>query len=86
MDEGILTTEEYAQRHQKAFRTAFNFLNSHFPPGDGDEWWLQITKDASDESVLHGENKLIIGLLVAVVDYIEDEWKKRRAENGTASD
>jgi hypothetical protein len=76
-----MTPEEYQRLHKEAFRTAFDFLNMHFPPEQDPEWWLQAAKDLSETSVLHGENDLVVGLLSAVYDYLEEE-RKRRA-NGT---
>ena len=73
-----MTPEEYVSMHQKAFRVAFNFLNSHFPPGLEPEWWDQAAKELSEASVLSGENKLVIGLLNAVFEYLGDEYKKRK--------
>lgn len=73
-----MTPEEYAKQHQKAFRTAFDFLTSHFPPVPGMEYWEQAAKDVTEASVLAGEGKLVNLLLTAVYDYLEDEWKKRR--------
>lgn len=78
-----MTPGEYAQSHQKAFRTAFDFLTSHFPPGMDAEYWQQAAKDITVASVLAGEGKLVNGLLSAVYNYLEDEWIKRRDENGT---
>lgn len=75
--------EEYYAEHQKAFRTAFDFLNKHFPPEDSPEWWQQAIKDASDMALLAGEGKLVNGLVVAVYDYLEDDLLKRRKQDGT---
>lgn len=75
--------EEYYAEHQKAFRTAFDFLNKHFPPEDSPEWWQQAIKDASDMALLAGEGKLVNGLVVAVYDYLEDDLLKRREQDGT---
>jgi len=85
MSNGIPSPEEYAKRHQKAFRAAFDFLNKHFPPGDGEEWWLGVAKDADIASIENGENKLVNGLIAGVMDYIEDEWKRRKC-NGKTED
>ena len=76
-------TEEYANRHAKSFRTAFDFLTAHFPPADDPEWWKAVSLDASMASAKQGENKLVIGLLIGVMDYLEDEWKKRRQNSET---
>lgn len=85
MTDDILTPQEYATMHQHAFRAAFDFLNAHFPPGEGSDWWLQVANDASAASLLQGENKLVIELIIAVTNYIEYEWK-RRQDDGKADD
>lgn len=76
-----MTPEQYATDHQKAFRTAFNFLNSHFPPGNTPEWWDQAAKDVSAASVQAGEGVLVVELLNGVYNYLFDEYKRR---NGSA--
>jgi len=76
-----MTPEEYADRHRKAFRCAFDYLNDHFPPGITDEWWAQAAQDLSDYGIAAGENALIIQLLPAVFLYLDDE-RKRRYEHG----
>lgn len=78
-----MTAEEYAKQHQKAFRTAFNYLNTHFPPGDDLSWWDQAAKELSQASIDAGENVLVIELLTAVYTYLGYEYKKRRINNGT---
>lgn len=75
-----MSPQEYAKEHQKAFRTAFDFLTSHFPPGMDLSWWEQAAKDASAASIEAGENKLVNGLLAGVMDYLESEWRKRKDE------
>lgn len=72
-----MTAEEYAKHHQKSFRTAFDFLSSHFPPEDSEEWWIQTAKDCSDASVAAGEDHLTIELLTAVVNYLGKEYEGR---------
>lgn len=77
-----MTPEQYAQRHQKAFRTAFNFLNEHFPPENEPEWWDQTAKDCSAASITQGENTLVMELLIAVLSYLEEERKLRYDADG----
>ena len=77
------TPEMYAHRHKAAFRAAFDFLNAHFPPGDGTEWWDSVAKDASKASADADDERLTIHLIAGVMDYLEDEWRKRRNEDGT---
>ena len=78
-----MTPEEYVKTHKEAFRCAFDFLNSHFPPGDGLEWWDQVAKDASAMSEAHDNNKLTIELIAGVMYYLEFEWKLRRKDYET---
>lgn len=72
-----MTPTEYAQSHQKAFRTAFNFLKSHFPPVNTDEWWLKTAEDSGNISVMCEEDPLTIQLVSGVINYLNDECKKR---------
>ena len=76
------TPEEYAKLHQRSFRVAFDFLASHFPPGQDPEWWEKTAQDASRESILAGEGKLVVELLAGVYEYLEYEYKQRRDQNG----
>ena len=79
--EEILTPEEYAKRHKNAFRCAFDFLNSHFPPESTCEWWDPIGDELSKACESQGDNLLAVSLLLAVNDYIEAEWKIRRKKD-----
>lgn len=83
-DGRILKPEEYAARHKQAFRAAFDYLNDHFPPETDPEWWQRLAKDCSAVSIVCGENKLVIGLLIGVMDYLENEMKLRREKDGEA--
>lgn len=78
----MMSPEDYLKQHQKAFRTAFNFLTSHFPPGMDPEWWEQAARELSAASIDAGENKLVIGLLIGVYEYLGEEYKLRREQNG----
>lgn len=82
----ILSPEEYAKMHQKAFRCAFDFLNSHFPPGMEPEWWDQAAKDVSAASAAAGENKLVIELLAGVYEYLNSEYNLRGVDSGETDD
>ena len=79
-----MTPEEYAKSHQKAFRIAFDFLNSHFPPGMDDAWWEQAAKDVGRVSDESDNNDLAMELLNGVMNYLGHEYHKRRNQNGTA--
>jgi len=75
-----MTPEEYYATHQKAFRTAFDFLTSHFPPGTDSEWWEGTAKDA--QIVANNQKETLTwGLLAGVLNYLEYE-SKRRMEQG----
>ena len=76
-----MTPEEYARMHQISFRKAFDFLNSHFPPGNGMDWWKQAGEDIVKVSADGGDNRLLTGLLTGVFDYLELEWKRRRIKD-----
>lgn len=78
-----MTPEEYAKEHQKAFRTAFDFLNAHFPPEEDDAWWDKTAKDCSATSLAANESKLAIELLCGIMDYLGFEYK-RRYQDGKA--
>lgn len=73
-----LSPQEYYTLHQKAFRCAFDFLNSHFPPGEDPEWWEGATKDLEIASISQKENTLAVELLTGVWFYLEKEMKRRK--------
>ena len=75
--DGPQTPAEYAILHQKAFRTAFDFLASHFPPRTDPEWWEQAATDASAASESQLDNPLVERLLIGVYDYLDIEYKRR---------
>ena len=72
-----MTPEEYVKSHQKAFRVAFDFLNTHFPPENDASWWEQVAVDASQATVMAGETPLVIQLMIGVINYLDDERRKR---------
>jgi len=78
-----MTAEEYYAKHQQAFRCAFDFLNAHFPPGTESEWWKKTSDDIRDAADKHEKNQLAIYLLIGVLDYLNEEYK-RRTKNGGA--
>lgn len=73
-----MTPEEYYAMHQKAFRTAFDFLNKHFPPGTDPSWWYTAAADVTEASMNAGDSKLAVELLTGVYNYLDYEYKKRR--------
>ena len=77
-----MTPEEQYAMHQRAFRCAFDFLNAHFPPGQDPEWWTQAADDIKvADGAQHG-NQLATFLLIGVLDYLNEEYK-RRYRSGT---
>ena len=75
------TPQEYAERHKKAFRIAFDFLNAHFPPTWDNAWWEQTAKDAGLVSDENENEMLCMELLTAVISYLDKETKKRKRED-----
>lgn len=81
-DNDIWKPEEYAAYHKMVFRGAFDFLNSHFPPGNDPEWWQSFSKDLGETSAKLKGGPLVDGMLTAMADYLEVEFKKRRKNDG----
>ena len=77
-DNDIWKPEEYAAYHKIVFRGMFNFLNSHFPPQDDPEWWKKLSEDLDKASEEMKGGRFVNGMLLAISDYLEDEWKKRK--------
>jgi len=72
-----LKPEEYYAVHQKAFRTAFDFLTKHFPPEQDTTWWERTAQDAGDAYIAVGQESLAYQLLRGVYEYLDTEWKRR---------
>ena len=77
----IWKPEEYAAYHKMVFRIIFDFLNTHFPPQLDLEWWEKLSADLSAASDKAKGGKLVDGMLVAIADYLEEEWRKRKADD-----
>lgn len=71
-----MTPEQYYAQHQKAFRTAFDFLTQHFPPGQNTEWW-ESTANEFSMAYERQKDELTYQLLRGVYEYLEKEWKRR---------
>lgn len=80
-DNDIWKPEEYLTYHKMVFREMFNFLNAHFPPGNDPEWWKQLCADLDQASEKLKGGKLTNGMLLAISDYLEEEYRKRRKNN-----
>lgn len=72
----ILKPDAYMDRHKRAFRVAFDYLNAHFPPR-GEEYWVNALADLKDA---HDRNQdpLTDELLKGIYAYLETEYKVRR--------
>lgn len=75
--------EEFAAYHKHIFRVCFDFLNAHFPPGNDPEWWEQLGRDVAHTGTEHGGGALLIGMLVAIMEYLDAIYKERRKTDGT---
>ena len=73
-----MAPEDYARMHQRAFRTAFDFLSSHFPPENSEEWWMRATAEISEVSAGVAGNKLAMELLAGVWEYLYQENERRQ--------
>lgn len=78
----IWEPEQYHAYHKLVFRVVFDFLNTHFPPGNGPDYWEKFAEDIGKASDQFKGGKLGNGMLVAVSDYLEEEYKKRRDADG----
>lgn len=73
---------EYATTHQKAFRTAFDFLAQHFPPENTEAYWEKVAKDCGDICARTNEEPLAVQLVSAVVNYLDQVCKAGGASDG----
>lgn len=74
----IWKPEEYAAYHKMVFRIVFDFLNAHFPPEVDTAWWEKFSEDIGKASDDAKGGSLVNGMLMAVADYMEEEWRKRK--------
>lgn len=76
----IWKPEEYLAYHKLVFRIMFDFLNAHFPPQDDHEWWKNLSIATEEASRQAKGGKLTDGILLAICDYLEEEYKKRKEQ------
>ena len=71
-DEGkrIEERERMDKEHKAAFRVAFDFLTTHYPAQDTEEYWLKTCDDISFASGENIDNRLCQELLGAVLNYL----------------
>lgn len=81
-----LSPEEYVERHKRAFRVAFDFLNAHFPPFHATDWWDMTANDLGKIGRENEDNTLLVELIIGVYNYLEKEEKVLRTENARASE
>lgn len=77
------TPETYAALHKQAFRIAFDFLSEHFPPDHDPNWWEKTMEDVSLIGNMYGENRLVVHLMTAIIEYLNEE-EERRKQSGSA--
>lgn len=73
-----LSAENFAALHKRAFRTAFDFLNAHFPPENSAEWWDATMRDVMKSRADDKENWLQNELLAGVWEYLYRENQRRK--------
>lgn len=78
--DGIMTPRQYAERHAKAFRTAFDFLNHHFPPDMSEAYWDLALKDMKHVFETVGGESLAASLLVVIWEYLDEEARRRNGD------
>ena len=63
---------DFKRMHKEAFRTAFNYLEEHWPPSwDADGYWVPAAKEALAVTAnSDGKNLLTGELMVAVYAYM----------------
>lgn len=61
------------QQRKKAFRVAFEFLESHMPPRNTEEYWTRTCADIGRIADENHDNQLCQELLIAVITYLESE-------------
>ena len=62
--------KQVENQHKKAFRVAFDYLITHWPVRNTEEWWEAACMDISIAAADNEDNRLCKELLTAVLDYI----------------
>ena len=68
-------TEANKHIRQKAFRVAFDFLESHLPVRNAEDYWLRVCEDLSQVSAANIDNTLCQELLSAVLIFMSNKGK-----------
>lgn len=68
--------EALTDAYKAAFRLAYDFLNQHSPAQHSADYWVQTTRDAARLTVQHPGNRLLMGLMLAVVAELEGQYKE----------
>ena len=66
--------------NKKAFRIAFDFAERWKPCPDSLEEWEAAAREAGAISYQNGNDPLLMGLLIAVYDELDRQWKKRKGD------
>lgn len=69
--------ERETRLHKTAFRVAFDFLQSHWPPENTEEYWLKACDDIRYASYDNTTNELCQELLSAVLVYMSNSSKQQ---------
>lgn len=78
-EENRINQAEFDQQiHKKAFRVAFDFLQSHYPPANTEKYWLKTVKDVGVASYENNGNMLCQELLSAIIEYLN--WRVKTYE------
>lgn len=76
------TGRDPARNYRVFYRVACDFHERHNPPTNGADYWNNVTDDMIRIAEAHGGDPFIIGLLSAVTDELEREYKALFAEAG----
>ena len=66
--------------HKKAFQIAFDFLTRWTPCPDSLEEWEAAAREAGTICGQNGNDPLLMGLITAVYDEFDRQWKERNGK------
>ena len=75
MAEGLDRTVADHNRHKKAFRIAFDYLNKHWPPENSESWWVSAASDLADANFAADGDALCRELLIGIYSYLDETVK-----------
>lgn len=68
--------EALTDAYKTAFRLAYDFLQQHTPAQHSADYWVETTRDAARITAQHPGNRLLMGLMLAVVAELEGQYKE----------